>query len=491
MLRAPDPEPPGARFRIHEEGHMIRKLSLLALAASLILASSALAGGFLLYEQNASGTGMCGARAAVADDPSSMFYNPAAITELPGVQLQFGVTGVLPFMRYEADNQQPARTYPDGTPINDGTNDVDAKIKGFNPIHLYATWNIFESGFHLGFGLTNAFGLGTYWPGDWDGRFVATETEIQTFLPNLVLAVDIAKLAGFKDSFKLSLAAGYTFIYGTARLSKHIDLSGTHFLNPSVPMDAEGEMRMTGSGTGHGWNVALYAEWPGLLGFGLSTRGGFNGDGSMGVPFEGTANFVFNDSGLLARDYLSTLGTVFPDKTTGNVTINLPLNFNMGVSFLGVKNLIVAADFYYADFSSYDKLAVSFACAAPDVGTCSDKLNKVVEKNWGASWQISLGLEYKLFDVWPLRIGYGTVSSPAKDATYDPSLPDGQRQLITVGTGYHWSWGKLDLGYMLAFWSGTKNNRVGEGEAPNYEGMANGKYTTYSHLLGLTFTAAL
>jgi len=38
-----------------------------------------------------------------------------------------------------------------------------------------------------------------------------------------------------------------------------------------------------------------------------------NGDGSMAVPFEGTANFTFNDSGQLAREFLGTLGTVIPD----------------------------------------------------------------------------------------------------------------------------------------------------------------------------------
>ncbi|HSA23994.1 MAG TPA: outer membrane protein transport protein, partial [Myxococcota bacterium] len=348
--------------------------------------------------------------------------------------------------------------------------------------------------FHLGFGMTNAFGLGTYWPGDWDGRFIGTETEIQTFLPNLALAVDLAKLAGFKDSFKLSLAAGYTFIYGTARLSKRIDLSGVHYLYPAVVgEDPWGEMRLTGSGTSHGWNVALYGEWPGILGLGLSLRGGFNGDASMGLPFEGTANFVFNQTGLQARQQLADQGlTRIPDSTTGSVTVDLPFNFNVGVAFLGVENLIVAADFYLADFSSYDSLSIEFACTKPSDGTCSESLNTTIEKNWGLSWQFSLGLEYTLFDVWPLRVGWGTVSSPVPDDTYDPSLPDGQRQLITVGTGYHWSWGKLDIGYMLAFWSGEKQNEVGSGgDGLNYEGRANGKFSTISHLLGLTFTAAL
>ncbi|MBW2699923.1 MAG: outer membrane protein transport protein [Deltaproteobacteria bacterium] len=486
----------------------MKRTFCIAIAMALMLTvTNAYAGGFLLYEHNSSATGMAGARTAISDDPSSMFYNPAAISELEGLQLQIGATGILPYVSYEPATDQTARSFEyldqNGNLVtkivNDGQNATSAKLKGFNPIHLYATYNLPDWGVTLGYGLNNPFGLGTYWPGDWDGRFIGTETEIHTFFNNAVVAVDIAKLAGFKDSLKLSLAAGYTFVYGSARLAKRIDLRVVEALSQGQFEDPWGEMRMLGSAIGHGWNVALYAELPELVSFGFSLRS------QVSLPFEGTAKFVFiGDNNILARDFLSAnLGVTFPTaptvdnmsegETTGNVTIDLPMNLNVGLAFLGIKDLKIAADFFLAFFESYGQLDLSFNCV--EEGTCSDNLNTVVEKNWSSSWQVSLGAEYMVVEGIPLRVGYGMVSSPVPNDTYDPSLPDAGngsfRHLFTAGTGYHADWWKLDLGYMLAMWKGTKDNLVGAGDASTPEGMANGTYTTVTHLLGLTFTAAI
>jgi len=460
-------------------------------AAILLWSALASAGGFLIYEHGATGTGMCGARTASADDPSAMFFNPAAITELEGIQLELGSTAILGYLSYQpAGRPADPRTYStfdaNGNPVveivNDGENPADAKVKLFTPLHLYATWRPRGLPLAVGYGLNNPFGLGTYWPGNWDGRFITTETEMRTFVNNLSVALDVAELAGFKDSVKLSVAVGYMFVYGQAHLARRIDLRAAEAFSNGAIQDPWGEMKMDGDAIGHGWNVALYAELPKLLALGFSLRSG------VSLPFEGTARFLFPmESGQQARAFLEGLGTVFPDEDTGSVEINLPMNLNAGVAFLGVERLKVALDFYLAFFSSYRELAMKFNCV--DEGTCTAALNTSIPTRWHSSWQISLGAEYLLTDYLPLRLGWGTVSSPVPDDTYDPTLPDGQRQLITVGTGYHGSWWKLDIGYMLAFWKGTKDNDVGHGDDLNPEGKANGTYTTYSHLLGLTFAA--
>ncbi len=466
----------------------------------LILAGlplSVQAGGFLIYEHNATATGMAGARSALDDDPSALYFNPAAITELEGLQFQLGSTGILPMVSYEAAGPS-GRTYTTCTPegvvgealVNDGENDVDAKLKGFTPIHLYASYNLPAQGISLGFSLTNPFGLGSYWPGDWDGRFIGTETEIQTFFSNPVIAVDIAKLAGFKEHFKLSLAAGYTFVYGTAHLAKHIDLRAAELLSRGAIQNPSGDMVMDGSATGHGWNLALYAELPDLLSLGFSLRGGFADNASIRMPFSGAATFRFNEAGEAARDLLAGM-LVFPDESDAKVTMNLPLHFNTGIAYRGIENLTLAFDLYMAFFASYDELGLNFLCTAE--GTCPGLADAAepVEKNWHTSWQVSLGAEYVLFDVLPLRLGYGTVGSPVPAETYDPALPDGQRHMVSFGAGYRGSWWKVDVGYMLALWQDTKDNLVGVGDDLNPEGAANGTYRTQTHILSLSFSAKI
>ncbi len=82
------------------------------------------------------------------------------------------------------------------------------------------------------------------------------------------------------------------------------------------------------------------------------------------------------------------------------------------------------------------------------------------------------------------------VSNPIPADTYDPSLPDGRRTLLTAGVGYKSDWWKVNFGYMLAMWEGEKDNDVGDqdiNENPN--GKANGTYTTVVHLPAISFSA--
>ena len=461
---------------------MKRAISLFALLT--ILPASALAGGFLLYEHGAAGTGMAGARTASCDDAQALYHNPAAITELEGLQLELGVTGALAAVEYQAaGNPEEPRTYTRAFDdsehvINDGINNMSSKKKMYTPAHFYASYRIPDIGVTAGFGFNNPFGLGTYWPGTFDGRFIGTETEMVTHIFQPVVAVDVAKLLGFKDKFKVSVAGGYNLVYATARLSKHIDLRLAEQLSTRIQIiDPWGEMRMTGDAVGHGWNVALYAELPDLVAFGASFRSG------IALDFTGSANFWFNSAGHQALELLSV---DIPESDTGNITINLPVNMNFGIAFLGVERLKVAVDFYYADFSTFKELALNFDCVEAE--TC-DLAQDPIEKNWGVSWQVSVGAEYWVTDALVVRAGYGTASNPIPDDTYDPSLPDGRRDLFTAGVGYKADWWKVNFGYMLAMWQGVKDNNVGNWDATgNPNGKANGKYTTVAHLPALSFS---
>src|SRR3954452_22610231 len=68
-----------------------RRIVLLCLLAALAGASLASASGFGLFQHGARATGQAGAFTARASDPSALTYNPAAITKLPGLQLQAGL----------------------------------------------------------------------------------------------------------------------------------------------------------------------------------------------------------------------------------------------------------------------------------------------------------------------------------------------------------------------------------------------------------------
>lgn len=460
-----------------------RLAGVLVWLAVVIAGSNTWAGGFLMYEHGATSTGMADARTALADDVNALYFNPAAISELDGLQLELGVTGVLPYVSYEAARRpDPGRTYTrfatgEVIQVNDGMNDCDAKLKGFSPIHVYAAYRIPKAFISVGYGLNNPFGLGTYWPGDWDGRFITTESEITTFFNQPVVALDLAGLLGFKEQVKLSLAVGYDLVYATARMAQRIDLRIAEMLPAAQPIiDPEGSMLLTGSAIGHGYNFALYAELPDLLAFGASIRSG------VSLPFAGTASFSFNQAGQAA---LLLTNTHIPDKTTGRVTIDLPWNMNFGLAYLGIDRLKLAFDVYLAFFQSYDELTMKFDCLKDDP-PCDLNIDPIMA-HWGTAWQLSLGAEYMVWRGLALRCGYASSFSPVPADTLEPSVPDGRQDNFSIGAGWRGSGWKVDLGYMLGYWSVVKDNDIGGGDASgNPQGKANGRYTTMAHLLALS-----
>jgi len=451
---------------------------------------SARATGFMNFEHGAVGTAMMDAHTALADDLVSMFYNPAALAELDGFQLQLGTSGILPYTSYQAaGNPDPPRTYRrfntgETITVSDGTQDADAKIRGYTPIHLHASYRIPGSGFTAGLSVFNPYGLGVFWPGDWDGRFLTTESELTTFLIQFIPVVDIAEMAGFKDNFKLSVSLGYALIPSTAAMARRIDLRVAEMLVDEPIVDPEGEMKLTGSAVGHGFIASLYAELPGLVSLGACWRRGFTSGGEMPLEFEGTGKFWFNSAGERAKQ---ALALSLPDSTGGSVTLNLPESINVGIGLLAVEDLRVDLDFYYIFFESYDELAVKFDCTDCDLQNVAPQ-----EADWNNSYQVSLGAEYRILGSIALRAGISYASTPVPDETVEPSLPHSPGIAFGLGAGYRSDWWKIDVGYMFSSHSRVKDNMVGWWDNDNNpNGLANGTYTNTLHILALSYTIML
>jgi long-chain fatty acid transport protein len=105
----------------------------------LVPIESASAAGFALGEQSvkAVGNSLAGA-AATAEDASTIFYNPAGLTELSGFQLQAGGHFIIPNVRFKNAN-------------GGGNDGGDAGVSAVVP-NLYAAWDVSDR-FKLGIGV--------------------------------------------------------------------------------------------------------------------------------------------------------------------------------------------------------------------------------------------------------------------------------------------------------------------------------------------------
>ena len=228
----------------------MKKMTLRTVPALLlaIFSGAASAAAFQLWEQNASGlaTAYAGS-AAVADNASTVFFNPAGMTQLQGGQLSLGVTGVGP--SYKFNNQGSTAT---------GGNGGDAGSWAAVP-NAYMSWQLTPNLF-LGLGISAPFGLATeYKDANWVGRVQAIKSEIKTVNYNPSLA--------YRVNDKISLGFGVNYQTIDAELTS----AGS---------------QLKGDDSAWGWNAgALFTLSPAMR-VGVSYRSALN------YTLEGTANGV-------------------------------------------------------------------------------------------------------------------------------------------------------------------------------------------------------
>ena len=173
----------------------MKKMPLRIVPALLlaIFSGTASAAAFQLWEQNASGLGTAFAgSAAVADNASTIFFNPAGMTQLTGFQLSAGVSGVGP--SYKFRNEGSTST---------GGNGGDAGGWAAVP-NAYFSWQL-SPDLYLGFGVSVPFGLSTeYDSSSWVGRVQAVKSEIKTvnYNPSVAYRVNDVVSLGFGVNYQ-------------------------------------------------------------------------------------------------------------------------------------------------------------------------------------------------------------------------------------------------------------------------------------------------
>lgn len=225
----------------------MNKLTLRTLPALLlaVFSGAASAAAFLLWEQNASGLGTAYAgSAAVADNASTIFYNPAGMSELAGYQVSVGVTGVGPSYTFRNDGSSLA-----------GNNGGDAG--GWHAVpNLYLSGRLTDK-LTLGLGISSPFGLATEYDSGWVGRAQTIKSDVRT--------INYNPSVSYRLNDKVSLGFGVNY--------QKIDAELTN---------AGGSLK--GDDSTWGWNAgALFTLSPAMR-VGLSYRS------SMKYTLEGTLN---------------------------------------------------------------------------------------------------------------------------------------------------------------------------------------------------------
>jgi long-chain fatty acid transport protein len=199
--------------------------------------ASVYGGGYAIPPQTAKAESMAGASTAGVDDPSAVYANPAALTNIDGNQIMAGVTYVNTVSR--------AR--------NSGVSSRNLHDDDFIP-NFFTNYHIPETRLTLGLGSYSPFGLATSYKPNSFTRYAAIRTELRT----LFITPSIA----WEPLPYLSIGGGLSFVHSSALLSRAV------FFGPF----GDGRIRITDSANGYGYNFGLLVKPHAQLRLGLTYR---------------------------------------------------------------------------------------------------------------------------------------------------------------------------------------------------------------------------
>jgi len=417
-------------------------LQLTSAGILTLMAPGVMAAGFALTEQSASQMGNAFAGgAAIANDASTIYFNPAGMTRLPRQ-----LVGGLHLISTQAEFSGSATDAdPRGGSLITGGDGGDAGGLGIVP-NLYCTMPI-NNRLVLGLGVGVPFGLSTDYDDDWVGRYQAIKSEVAT--------ININPSIAFKATNSLSVGFGISLQYMEAELTQAIDQGSICIQALMAPPPA-----------GAGLDAATAAATCGALGLtpqgndafakveGDNWAGGFN----VGLLYEPTSDTriglayrskvkqqLKGDANFRNADPFFT-GAAFPVFVDTNVSaaIDLPKTISLSVYHDLSSQWSVMADATWTGWSSFDELRIDYDSFQPDTA---------VDEGWNDSMRYAVGFDYRHSNEWTFRGGLAFDESPIpNDEHRTPRIPGEDRTWVSVGFGYRMSPALgIDVGYSHLF----------------------------------------
>ena len=183
---------------------LLRATSALGLLA--IASTQANAGGFAVHEQSVYGQGTSFAGIAAGGALSSMFWNPATMTQFAGKGLEVGASAIFP---YASNTPLPGSSLFGRRLFGGGTFDTGNDALVANGYFTYQ----FTPNLWLGMSLNSPFGLSASFPDLWAGRdYAANSSKLVTY--------NAAPSLAYRFNDWISVGIGAQIQYAKATLNK-------------------------------------------------------------------------------------------------------------------------------------------------------------------------------------------------------------------------------------------------------------------------------
>lgn len=429
---------------------------LITALVATAFAGSAGASGFQLLEQNASGIGNSYAgSAASAENASTIFYNPAGMTQLQDREVSLG--GTLVKTNFEFSNSGSSV----GTLSNSGDGGNGGTL-GFIP-NAYMSWALTKD-LYIGFGIGAPFGLKTEYDDPWRGAAHSVSFEIKTINLNPSIA--------WRATDWLSLGFGLNWQRIEAEYVRRVATGVTGV--PAFNAFPASTVKLTLDDDSWGWNAGALFKLAPQTRLGVSYRSAVKYETSGKMETTGPSAAINAGGTNDAKAEIKMPDTLIISLTQG---INERLELLGDVSWTGWSN-IPKVDIYRSS------------------GSRSGQIAQVLDTDFRDTWRFAVGANYKLDEAIKLKFGIAYDQTPVKDPEHRlTSLPDNNRTWFSAGV--QWKPSKttaLDVGgaYLYVKDAEINNNQSQSGlnataQAAN-RGLVKGTYSDSAWLLGAQFS---
>jgi len=433
------------------------------LVASIASAQTiAHAGSFGLIEQSASGQGSAYAgAAALGEDASTIYFNPAGMTRLSGQQIIVAGHVISPNADFTNNGSIDAL----GTSLPGPNSSTGEPVVVPNFYYVAELSN----GFRAGVGVNVPFGLSTEYGDNWVGRYHAIRSEIST--------ININPSIAWKATDKLAVGFGISYQYMNIELTNNIDsygacinlaaqsqgaFTGADCVNAGLTglgiASTDSYVKLDGSSTEMGWNAGIIYDIDDKRRIGVAYRSAIKHN------VTGDANYRLNP---MLQPFVDGMNAnIAPysvlKSTSLEATAELPDSFSL--SYVGevTDKWTALFDYTWTGWGDLDTVTIIQAGGIPGQEPTLDLAYKNTSR-------YSVGVNYQHTDKLVYRAGLAYDETPIRSAELTSArIPGNNRTWLSLGLGYKQStdW-SFDFGYSHLFVSDADIDNNGGSSSSN------------------------
>lgn len=412
------------------------RIAVSLLCALFMISLQVYAGGVMLYEISSADTRLASAGwSSRAQDPSTVFTNPAGMSRLCGEQVQFGAQPIYNYIQFDPNS----RTNVSGQ---------HGHANKWLPSGSFFYVRPLDESFTFGIGSLGYFGSDLHYNNHWVGRYYVQDV--------LMMGFSLVPALSYRINDCLSIGVGANVMYGIMK-----QRSAVNNILDQAP-DGYFNLKDNKVSAGGVFGV-LYEMTP-------STRFGVQYLTSVKLGFRDRPKF--SNIGPILTGILDEVGIL---NSTLNLKIRVPQSVIVSAYHDLAYNWSMMADIGWQQWSRFERTEIVLA----DLAQTSFQFTV----KYRDSWHAALGTEWHVDDCWTLSSGIAYDSAAVSTSERTFTFPVGRQWRLGAGARWMKSCNLIFDFSTALLWQGDLNATQTRGAlARTVSGKYKNMYTAFACL---------